>query len=107
MITAFIELFETYIGTLKQDSGRLVFTSVNDLVDHWGKHRKVECSITLVMSYIVDPKRFSVSAEEKTLEIIGGSSVGSLTFEEAMNRVKKELTRYNFRHKAGTQTSLW
>lgn len=106
----FVELFCNYNGTITQkanEPGRLEFSSVNDLVDYWGKHHKVLCKITVNKSFIVDPKRYSVWADEKTCEIIGGSARGSLTKDEALERVQKELVRYNFQQRRNMQTSLF
>lgn len=103
----FKELFSLYKGKAESKVfGYIVFTNVNDLTDHWGKKKKVECKIEISMSYIVDPKRYSVSAEEKTLEIIGGQLSGNMTKEEALAHAEKMLERYCFKHIEMEQLSL-
>lgn len=103
----FKELFSQYKGkTESKTLGSLSFTNKN-MLDDRGKQRKVECEIIITYSYIVDPKRFSVRAEEKTYEILGGSSCGSLTEEEALNQAKRSIERYQFEHIDEEQLSLW
>lgn len=95
----FIEMFSHYKGYVEEKPGEIKISSKNTILDYWGKPRKVECQVAICMSFVVDPNRYSVRAEEKTLEILGGSSTGYLSKEEALYRAKKELDRYCFEHK--------
>ena len=103
----FEELFQEWKGNIKTEQDTVTFKAINELRDYWGKIHKVECDIKVTISFIVDPKRYSVWAEEKTCEIIGGSASGSLTKDEALNRVKKELVRYNFQQRKNMQIALF
>lgn len=101
------EILLKYNGKMKEEPGRITFTNTNEITDWQGKKHKVPCEIAIRMSFIVDPNRYSVSMEEKTLAILGGSSCGHLTREEAMKEVRKGLKKYCFTRNAGEQLSLF
>lgn len=103
----FKELFSHYKGKVETDTGHIKLVNNNELKDYWGNVKKVECTISIGMSYIVDPKRYSVSAEERTLEIIGGCSSGNLTKEDALAQTNRMLAKYQYKQKETEQTSLF
>ena len=105
-IQVFEDLFSSYYGKSEIKNDRIVFANVNELIDDCGISHRVLCKIQVEVSFIADPKRYSVRMGEKTCEIIGGSCCGSLTKEEAYARVKRGLERYRFKHKEMEQLSL-
>lgn len=102
----FLELLSHYKGKISTDNDRISFSNVNTLRWH-DKDRKVLCSIDIYMSFLAEPDRYRVQMEEKTYEILGGSSSGSLTKDEALEKVKKGLERYCFPKKDMEQLGLF
>lgn len=96
---AFTELFSHYKGITEEKPGEIRITNRNTITDYWGNPKKVDCVVEVHISFIVDPNRYSVQAEEKTLEILGGCSCGCLSKEEALSRAKIELERFCFKKK--------
>lgn len=104
----FIELFSHYKGKVISDyPGEIKIVHRNEIKDHWGKKKKVDCQVLVGLTYIVDKNRYRVWSEEKTYEILGGSAIGELTVEEAVERAKKDLERYCFERNETEQMSLW
>lgn len=97
----FEDLFIKYKGTLVRDGNRIIFTNRNTIYDYWGKPRNVMCEIE------VDKNNDSyfVSAEEQTLEILGGHA-GSWEKEKALSIVSNDLHKYCFVRKAQEQLKL-
>ena len=101
------EILLKYNGKMKEEPGRITFTNTNELTDWKGNKHKVPCEIVVCMSFVVDPDRYSVDMEEKTLSILGGECCGHLTREEAISRVKMGLKKYCFTRNIGEQLSLF
>ena len=102
----FKELFSHYYGKAESDVlGRLIFSNNNILTNHHGEQKKVGCEVRIGFTFAI-PHRYSVMAEEQTLEIIGGVSSGNMTEEEALSMAEKMMKRYCFKHKEREQLSL-
>lgn len=103
----FMDVLSHYKGKITSEPGALKIVANNPLIDHKGLVKKVECSIQVRQSFIVDPHRFQVWAEEKTLEILGGSSCGSMTKAEAIDKLEKQLEKYRFKRTEAEQMTLF
>lgn len=100
-----LDLFSRYQGKIEQENNMIKLKRINDLV-HRGKIKCVPCLVSIVdhgdMEY-----RWSVRAEEKTCEILGGSSIGFETLEEALQNAKRKLEHYRFPFQEAEQTTLF
>lgn len=101
------QILMKYRGTMKEDPGEIVFTNTNTIIDWKGNKHKVPCEIRIRKAFIVDPERYAVDMEEKTLAILGGECCGHLTKEEAIQRVRHGLKRYCYEKKQNEQYSLF
>lgn len=84
------ELLSQYEGNLEIKEKEIVLTDINQLKD-----KKVKCEISIKIDYLENYK-YSLSAEEKTYEILGGVSMPLNTEEEVIKHLNHLLTRYNF-----------
>ena len=101
------EILMKYRGKLVEDCNRMIFTNTNTIEDWKGRKKTVPCEIQ-VRTYVIDgTKMYSVSLEEKTLAILGGSSCGHMDEDEAIQRVRFGLKRYCFEKKQDEQYSLF
>ena len=101
------EILMKYRGKLEEESDRLALTNPNTIADWKGRKRTVPCEIK-VRTYMDDGvKKYSVSLEEKTLAILGGSSCGHMDEDEAIQRVRFGLKRYCFEKKQYEQLTLF
>lgn len=112
----FSKLFSRYVGKIEKKETDSIYyryeitiTNVNRLITKRTdgsvfKDRPVKCSVTV--EYDTEDN-YGVMAEESTYEILGGSSVGQMNKDEAMERAKRELIKYNFIQKNDEQLSLF
>lgn len=112
----FSKLFSRYVGKIEKKETDSVYyryeitiTNVNRLITKRTdgsvfKDRPVKCSVTVEYD---KEDNYGVMAEESTYEILGGSSVGQMNKDEAMERAKRELIKYNFIQKNDEQLSLF
>lgn len=84
------ELLSQYEGNLEIKEKEIVLTDINQLKD-----KKVKCEISIKIDYLENYK-YSLSAEEKTYEILGGVSMPLNTEEEVIKHLNHLLTRYSF-----------
>lgn len=101
------EILQKYRGNLEEEPSRLVLTNTNTISDFWGRKHNVKCEIKVKTYNDGGVKKYSVSLEEGTLAIIGGSSCGALDEEEAVKRVRYGLKKYCFEKKMDEQLSLF
>lgn len=87
------ELLSQYEGNLEIKEKEIVLTDINQLKD-----KKVKCEISIKIDYLENYK-YSLSAEEKTYEILGGVSMPLNTEEEVIKHLNHLLTRYSFKIK--------
>lgn len=116
IFTDFSELFSHYVGEVEQkitDSiyypYEITISNANRLITKRTDgtvfaDRYVKCCVTVEYG---EKDGYGVMAEEKTYEILGGSSCGQMTKSEAMERAKRELMRYNFKPIEAEQLSLF
>ena len=100
---AILALFEQYMGEITIEDETISIQARNFITDHWGKLHKIMCKVEATIRF----GGISVSAEEATLSIIGGSSCGQNSLEEALKIAENKLKRYNFVKKESEQTSLF
>ena len=100
-----IELFSQYEGKIVQEENRVKIIAINEIGAYGGKVRKVECQVEIHRN-IGCTYPYGISADEKTLQILGGMASPSDDLEEALIEAKKQLNRYNFRHKKEEQLTL-
>lgn len=93
MINKIKELLSQYEGNLEFKNKEIVLTDINLLKD-----KKVKCEINIKQDYLENYK-YSLSAEEKTYEILGGVSTPLNTEEKVIEHLNHLLTRYNFKFK--------
>lgn len=101
------EILLKYRGKLEEDYDRMIFTNTNTIEDWKGRKKTVPCEIQVRTCVIDGVKMYSVSLEEKTLAILGGSSCGHMDEDEAIQRVRFGLKRYCFEKKQDEQYSLF
>lgn len=87
------ELLSQYKGNLEIKEKEIVLTDINQL-----NGKKVKCEISIKQDYLENYK-YSLSAEEKTYEILGGVSMPLNVEEEVIEYLNRLLTRYSFKLK--------
>ena len=90
-----LNLFTEYEGTIYEDENRITIESVNLIGDNVRSKRNL-CTVRIVHYNRRELFQWSVEAEERGLEIIGGCALPCEDLDEAIGRAKRELVRYNF-----------
>ena len=108
-----VELFQEYNGTIKADLESVQIENRNTLKKN-GTERRVKCKVTVLddLGKINDDLGFgrfkwSVDAEEETLEILGGCGVPCDDLEDAIKQAKRMLERFGFERRADQQLALF
>lgn len=83
-------LFHQLKGTITETDNNIELTSINEI-----KGKKVQCSLTAHKS----DYGYSIGADEKTYELIGGVGTPCKTEQDAIKELKHLIERYNFKYK--------
>ena len=90
-----LNLFTEYEGTTYEDENRITIEA-NNLIGNNVRSKRNLCTVRIVNYNRRELFQWSVEAEERGLEIIGGCALPCEDLGEAISRAKRELVRYNF-----------
>ena len=99
-----LNLFTEYEGTTYEDENRITIEAVN-LIGNNVRSKRNLCTVRIVNYNRRELFQWSVEAEERGLEILGGCALPCDDLDEALQVAKRELVRYNF--SLNEQTSLF
>ena len=99
-----LDLFNQYEGKIFETDDHITIENTN-LISNGIKTKRVLCTVRIVHYNRRELFQWSVEAEEKGLEIIGGCALPCDDLDEALQVAKRELVRYNF--VLNEQTSLF
>ena len=90
-----LDLFNQYEGKIFETDNHITIENTN-MISNGIKSKRVLCTVRIVHYNRRELFQWSVKAEEKGLEIIGGCALPCEDLDEAISRAKRELVRYNF-----------
>ena len=90
-----LNLFTQYEGKIFETDDHITIENTNMISDGI-KAKRVLCTVRIVHYNRRELFQWSVEAEERDLEIIGGCALSCEDLDEAISRAKRELVRYNF-----------
>ena len=99
-----LDLFNQYEGKIFETDEHISIESVN-LIGNNVRSKRNLCTVRIVNYNRRELFQWSVEAEERGLEILGGCALPCDDLNEALQVAKRELVRYNF--SLNEQTSLF
>ena len=91
-----LNLFTEYEGTIYEGENHITIEA-NNLISNTIRTKLNKCTVRIVYYDRRELFNWSVEAEERGLEILGGCGLPCDDLDEALRKAKKQLERYNFK----------
>ena len=91
-----LNLFTEYEGTIYEDENRITIEADN-LISNTIRTKLNKCTVRIVYYDRGELFNWSVEAEERGLEILGGCGLPCDDLDEALRKAEKQLEKYNFK----------
>ena len=91
-----LNLFEQYEGTIYEGENHITIEA-NNLISNTIRTKLNKCTVRIVYYDRRELFNWSVEAEERGLEILGGCGLPCDDLDEALRKAEKQLEKYNFK----------
>jgi hypothetical protein len=91
-----LNLFAEYEGTIYESENRITIEADN-LISNTIRTKLNKCTVRIVYYDRRELFNWSVEAEERGLEILGGCGLPCDDLDEALRKAERQLEKYNFK----------
>ena len=91
-----LNLFTEYEGTIYEDDNHITIEA-NNLISNTIRTKLNKCTVRIVYYDRRELFNWSVEAEERGLEILGGCGLPCDDLDEALRKAERQLEKYNFK----------